>query len=330
MGNCQETSAYSDTSRIASKRHLLVLMPLLLGVGGCASPQAHLSFLNSPAAPIPNQIDSYAFPRTFVDLKAVEGDEIVSMTSRNQPYEQFRVIVARKQQLGVRTNIGLVKVANSDLLAEVGVDTKDERVALIGEVGKLVTGIIPFVGFSSGDPCSPGVAGQPSDPATLPATVDTLGLMIQCGINTQFTHPTDAQNWRQVGAMRVWFGPLPPDARAAIQSDQTPTDLSGKDYSRGIVYAACREMRLNFWVNRKVGDTVKPVEVLRSIYVADPRYFRYVAMPYKGKIKVHSICGVSVETDPAAKPDSSVAIAQALLEQAKAIQAALEKDDASK
>lgn len=320
-------------------RGIFVILAASTLAACAAKPRAQLAFIDAKKPNIRNQIDSYAFPRTFVDIKQSNDDSIASIVARNQTFEDFRVGVATKDDLLVRTNLGLTKVANSDLLDEIGVDTKDNRVALIGDVGKLAIGLLPLVGMAATSSTCTSASASPGTPLEFPLSLDSLLALQLCRVDRSgLGDATDKQNWRQLDGLTVWFGPLPPDAMP-VRSGTPPTyaSLNSERYKHGIVYAACRELRISFTANKidekkdpstgKSARTLTPTGVLRSVYISDPRYFRYVGLPFKGKVKIHPQCGTSVITDGSSQPSTDLAIANAFLEQGKAFSDALKKSE---
>ena len=314
--------------------------------GFCAActptPRLRLAFTSQQVASPAGATDSYAFPRTFVEVAPLATADLLSFTARNQTYEDFRVALSRSDSWGVKTSVSLTKVANSDMLDEVGVSTKDDRITVIEDVGKVVGAILPFVGLAAGDACPAVAKGANAPIFSSPLTIDSLAVLQRCNVASDTTgEVTDISSWRHLGSFDAWFGPLPPDALSVHTADPTVpfAPLTGARFEHGIIYAACREMRVRVGVNPGSGSQGKsaqpnpapstaddhPVESIRSVYVADPRYFRYIALPYKGSIKIHPQCGTSTTTDSTAAPSSDLAVASAIIAQAKVIKDAIDK-----
>ncbi len=291
--------------------HLGALLTLSVLVAGCAAtPKAQLAYIDDPAQLTGAEIDSYAFPRTIVDISAA-ADTKVSVITRNAPYEKFRIAVRKKDGPGVRTNLNLTKVANSDMLEEAGVQVFDDRVKFIGEIGKIATSLI-------GLGIRPFAAGP-----TLPLSLETEPLLR--GMPREGAGDVaDPAKWKAVNGVTYWIGPVQPDAR--VVSGAAIAALDG-----GIAYAACREMKLDFDISTTTGEgaglTTTSSKIARGIYVADPHYFRFVAFPQKGKIKIHSQCGVSVSSEKDDTIASDAAILGAVLTQVQEVKKAADEAD---
>src|SRR5690606_17965840 len=110
----------------------------------------------------------------------------------------------------------------------------------------------------------------------------------------------------------VTVGPLPPDAVAV-------EEVIGKK-TNSFIYAACRKATVQFKTkDGKVHST--------EVRISDPRHVQRVAFPIKGKIVVHSQCGVSVTSEKDTGVASNADLFKAIAEQAKALKEAFKKDD---
>ncbi len=295
MTHVTERSA-SPTGKKFGKQGLL--LAAALSIGACAAkPRAELALIQKPGDLNGGELDTYAFPRTFLDLTPAASGTDVQITTRRVSYEPFRIAIRRRDSFGVRTNLNTIKSDNTDIIKEAGVQVFDDRIKIIEDLGKIGTtlvglGLTPFAGGGS---------------LELPYTMDTLKLM--SGLSRAgSTQDTDTPSgWQSIKGIGYWFGPIPPDALEVNSANVAAV-------GNGLVYAACREMRLYF-----AGD-----RVVKHLVVSDPRYLRRVAFPQKGKIVIANECGASVtsEKDDAVARDT--AVGEAILQQIKALKDAVD------
>lgn len=276
----------------------LRLAVLAASLSGCATlPRADIAFIDQPGDVTGKELDTYAFPRSVLEFAQTEDGSDYAITVVNHSYENFRIGLLRHDSFGVRTNLNLTKVTNSDLLDKAGVEVFDDRIKLIGELGKAAkavigAGVIPFAAATS--------APSPVDAMELIAPYDNL------------QNKAGSSYVKLPGEDRIeyWVGPAQPDARFAQKGAFT-------GLRNGLVYAACREVRLRYKQASADKNTIK------SVYVSDPRYFRYVAFPQKGKVEVHSQCGTSVSSEKDESIASDPAILNAVLDELKGVKDAV-------
>jgi len=278
-------------------------------VAACAArPQAELAYIAKPDDLNGREIDTYAFPRSYIDLPAPDVQGRVDATVRQLPYEDFRIAVRPKSSVGVRTRVSMSKKKNSDLLDQAGVEVIDNRVKLLGEVAGIIKGIISVVPVAM----TQAEATTPATPGKLPTSMNTFALLPP-NEQASTSNPDDPATWSVYEQfLRYWFGPVSPDARLVT--------AEGIALARnGLVYAACREMRLSF----DLGSGNNKVEYGYNLFVSDPRYYRFAAFPAKGSIQVHDQCGVSV-TSTADGVSSDTAVLLMLVNQLNEIKAKLD------
>lgn len=276
---------------------LTVLAALL---AGCATlPRADIALIKGPQDVSGTELDTYAFPRSVIDLAWTEDKSDVAITVVNRSFEDFRIGLRRHDGFGVRTNLNLTKVTNSDLLEKAGVEVFDDRIKIIGEIGKVAKavvglGLVPFTAATAA-------------PLKLPPPVDAMTLIGPYADGRGDAAEGPLKPLPNSQGISYWVGRVQPDARAVA-----PGAFAG--LRNGLVYAACREVRLKF------------AETEKSVYVSDPRFFRYVAFPQKGKIEVHSQCGTSVSSEKDASIASDPAVLNAVLDELKGIKDAVEAE----
>lgn len=291
----------------AMRAHVAGLLGLSVLAAGCAAkPQAELAKISSSDQLTGREIDIYAFPRTYVDLAVPDRDGKIAAVVRQLPYEDFRIAVRPRSALGVRTQVSISKKADSDLIDRAGVEVIDDRAKLVGEVAGIVKGIVSLgSGVLTADFTG---AEQPLEELKkFPMTLDTLALMKITP--PKDVNPGDPSTWSpHEGLVRYWFGPVSPDAKPVTEGE-----IAAK--RNGLVYAACRELRLRFSIGTARYDY--------NLFVSDPRYYRFAAFPAKGSIQVHDRCGVSVTSqNPATSSDTAVLLT--LINQMNEIKAKLD------
>ncbi|MEO8455371.1 MAG: hypothetical protein ABI454_09435 [Sphingomicrobium sp.] len=296
---------------MASKKSLISVAAVL--VSACmASPRAQLGLITDPSQLRYDELDTYAFPRTYVDIAAGEKAGEFTAEARNVSYEGFRIALRRADGFGIRTNLNLTKVKNTDMVQQAGVEVVDNRVKTIEAIGQLATKIVGsgFIPLATGE-------------LELPVSIDTEPLILNLprgGSQYSKTSPASWEAVRGVQATKYWIGPIQPDA------DRVTADrIAG--FRSGLVYAGCREMLVIFDAPTPATDNqpAGTITVQKSVYISDPHYFRFVAFPSKGDVTIHPQCGTSVAREKDDGTSSNVDVASALVEQAKALREAIKK-----
>lgn len=282
-------------------------------LAGCgAKPRAELALIQQPSDLNGREIDTYAFPRTYIDLVPAENGKGVNAVQRQVSYENFRIAIRPKSSTGVRTRVSLSKKSNSDMLDKAGVEVIDDRAKLVGEVAGIVKGIIKLgAGGRAGILASEPLAGLDR----LPITLDTLG-MLENPPDLPPANRDEPKTWLlHEKLVRYWFGPLAPDAQPVA---------GGGFVNRidGLPYAACRELRLV----TTLGTNNIPVTIRHNLFVSDPRYYRFAAFPAKGSIQIHDHCGASV-TSEASAAGSDTAVLLSVINQLNDIKTKLDEID---
>lgn len=254
-----------------------ILAPLgLVVLAGCAvAPTVEIRKISSPADLQGDEIDTYFLQRSMVLIdktstaKNAEGKAVDTLVISSIPdeYTDFKLGLRRADSFGVRTNLNVTKVPNTDLLKEVGAEVVDTRVELIGKIGSIVKMLNPV----------PFDADKGLQPDSLPHKINVQVLLDSAKVGRAAVSGIDAAK-----GVTVDFGSLPPDADA-MENFKPP--IVGK----GLIYSACRSATISF----KYADN----RYEKQVKVSDPRYYQRVSFPVKGKISFHSECGVSVSSD---------------------------------
>jgi hypothetical protein len=270
----------------------------LLLVGCAAAPTVEYRRITDASQLKGDELDTYAFRRTLVRIESVDdagGCATKELNFEVQLAEEpaFKIAMRRADKPGVRSNLNISKVPNTDLVDEVGSEVADTRVELINTAGGIVAKLASFVDEGKSAACKP-----------LLVTLNMQELMDKHGVGA------GAQTGVAAGdGVDVDFGPLPVDAKpvTAFPDGQT---------QHGFFYAACRTATVRFkHCQRKIDRVVK---------VSDARYFQRVGLPEKGKVIMHPQCGASVISDKDTGIRSNAEIVDALVTQAKAIKDAIE------
>lgn len=280
----------------------LTAVAFVAALSGCTVlPTIEVTKLSDPAEVKGDELDTYAIQQSSIKiaqsgskkLKDVEVP-VLEVTSVPSEYAGFKVGIRRADSLGVRTNINITKFSNTELPKEIGTEVVDTRIDTIGKIGSVVTKVIGVYSAGKGE----------LDVKELPKQLRTLILLDQNKVGRGESTVDAGDN------VTIKFGPLPVDA---FEATLMPASRVGSS----LVFAACRSAQVTFELaSEKHSYTVK---------ISDPRYLQRVSLPLKGKLSFHTECGVSVEANKDTGVASSMAVADALMEQLKAIKDAADK-----
>lgn len=273
------------------------------GMVGCAVvPTVEINKITKPSDLKGDELDTFFIQKSTIKIdksgtnKNAQGNEIdvLEISSIPEEFTKFKFGLRRADGFGVKTNLNLTKVSNTDLIKEAGVEVIDNRVETIGKIGAIVTKLIP-IAFDS----TKGLV-----PDSLPKKINTAILLEANSVGRDEMKNLDAAD-----GVSISFGALPPDA-ALIESFVTPA------ISNGLIYSACRQATIRFkYRDNQYEQTVK---------ISDPRFYQRVSFPVKGKVSFHSECGVSVEANKETGVASSATVVEALIAQGKAIKDAID------
>jgi hypothetical protein len=260
-------------------------------VSGCAvAPTVEISKISQPSDLRGDEIDTYFLQRSLLLIdksgttKTAEGKEVdaLSISSVPDEYVAFKLGLRRADSFGVKTNLNLTKVPNTDLLKEVGAEVVDSRVELIGKIGAIVTKVVAAA-FD---------ANKGLEPGALPKKINVSVLMDSAKVQRDGAEGVDAS-----GGVTIDFGAIPPDADS-FENLKLPV------VSKGLIYSACRQATVRFkYAGNNYAKTLK---------VSDPHFYQRVSFPIKGKVSFHSECGVSVTSDKDTGVSSTTDIVEAV------------------
>ncbi|MGK2284801.1 hypothetical protein [Pedomonas sp. V897] len=291
--------------------HAIVFLGILLEACS-ARPTAELVLVKSPNDLNGKEIDQYAFPQAFFSVEKASGDgtsgeDKIELKVVRKNYEAWRIGIRERKAFGVRTNLNVKKIQNTDLIEDVGAEVFDDRLKAIGRLGETAGLILGLVGRPGGESEPMATESHLAEPM-LPYTIDTVWLMEALPRQGSSEPLHDPTQWQADNYIRYWFGPVSPDAQevsaAAIRS------VKG-----GLVYAGCRTLVLFF------------PNTLQSFHltVPDPRYFRIVKFPRKGKITFAPDCGVSITSEKDASIASNAAVMQEVFKQLNELKSEIRK-----
>jgi hypothetical protein len=284
------------------KAFMLLAIATLGGLVGCAAaPTVEFSRITSSSQLKGDEFDSYAFQRSMVSIEARKDDKNVPIAPldlkvKSGPIEStdFKIALRRADKPGVKTNLNISKIDNTDLVKEIGVEVVDSRVDLITKIGGILVKLAP-IAFSATE-------GLSVD--ELPLNVNMQVVMVDKRVLA------DAVNEIEVRpGIIADFGAIPVDARPI---DQLPV---GQPVS-AFFYAACRSVLIKV--------QLKGQRFEQRIKISDPRYFQSVGLPVKGKVSMHSECGASVASEKDTGVKSTPDLIDALVVQGKAIKDAID------
>jgi hypothetical protein len=286
---------------------------LCAGLSGCAS-VAKIAYkpLTSPENVTPDVFDSYLLQTNKIVIAAEKSEAKpaavvagrpkviaapapapkISISSIPTEASGRKIGIILKDDFWSKTKLNLAKIDNTDLLKEAGIEVTNNSVTLINQAGDLIKAVIPLAAaFDAG-------ASQ-FDVSKTPIEIDTWRLLKDTPNRLSFVAPMG-----DYPGVKLVFGAIPSDAR-----DYKEVDWSSK--TSQLFYAACRDAILTVKLpGNDQSFTVK---------IADPNFIQRVALPFKGKVTMHSQCGASVQSDTMRDDTSALTIATALATQGKAI-----------
>jgi hypothetical protein len=303
-------------------RHFASTAAIGFLLAGCAtSPRYEMYQVTAPTNFDARDIDTYCLQATMVrieksgtgkDAAGKATDEIsitpvvlddLAAAAKIPDYRPFKIGMRRNDSLGVRTNLNLTKFPNTCLPSAAGVEVIDKRIEMINTAASIVKTIIPIVLAAE----STGFL----DPAQLPLEINTLEVMT---LAPQTAGRRGPLKFTTADGVTLEFGAVAPDA---LERAQLPAARAMK----GMVYSACRQAVVSFEI---LDEANKRIRHMKRIAVSDPAFVQFVAFPQKGTVSFHSQCGVSVSSDKETAVASDLAIAEAFVNQAKAIKDAVD------
>jgi hypothetical protein len=219
-----------------------------------------------------------------VESKDQKAPGITAYTINSTPVEflDFKVGVVPVNNIFSSTKLNISKADNSDRFSSGGTITTDNLSTLVTKIGGLVTQALALGASDSTSAPKPSCSGVLKNTLTIPISSMLQGSTKQ-SIDYRFVE-SDATT----ECIKIEVGPLPPDA---LEIEYYPWEIKTSNY----FYSACR----NVDVITKFPDGRTTV---KSVRIADPRYFQGIQYPFDGSITMHSECGVSVKTNNNANP----------------------------
>lgn len=277
----------------------LIVIAISIAASGCAvAPTVEYTKITSQVPPTGDEIDAYFFQKSVIKIeqatpkKDAKGTDVpdFSITSVPQEFNDFKMGLRRADPPGITTNLNVTKFENTDLLKEVGVEVTDDRVKLIGQLGTIVKTVagLPFAADKSAAP--------------LHKTIDVNDVLaaaqkLAAETKTNFDRAAELKDFDAGDGVSIRIGAVPPDARA-VSSLTFPFVYSG------VVYAACRAATVSF---KSAGRSYE-----QQLKVSDPFFYERIAFPVKGKVTMHSSCGVSVSASKDTGVSSTAEVVQAV------------------
>jgi hypothetical protein len=181
------------------------------------------------------------------------------------------------------THLGITKRPDTDQIQEVTINTEDNLVKLIENVGAAGVGLVGLLAFT----------GEVVDRTTtaLPDAID---------LEPELTARAEKRN--EVIKIPLTFASgiagdvfIEPVARDAIET--TKFLANDKTKSDVLIYSACRKATV---VLKEGKETLT-----WAVVVADPNYVQTLKLPEKGKMTAHPGCGFDSSSDPSSVASAS-------------------------
>jgi hypothetical protein len=253
----------------------------------------------------------FVLPRSLIFLNRKDAKDQATMLSATavptdgaidgQPLPVYALTNA--SSWAVTTHLNITYIDNSRIISSIGVSVEDNRVKTIGEIAGVITTVVKAAAV-----LGPQGGQGPDMPDRLPAVIDPQAYA---------SRPANAPRWLVVPrnesieqdpdnewVYRLNIDQLPKDAMPAktfFDKYATKTDL--------FPYSACRDATLYVLKSKKGASDEERDKGIGKAFVfglkiADPSSVMLVRLPTKGKIDVHSACGVNVTSE---KSDTSSA-----------------------
>ncbi|MGY4661160.1 hypothetical protein ACVWZ9_001954 [Pseudomonas chlororaphis] len=244
------------------------------------------------------------------ETKSVHLVSTPAEAGANGNASQVSFMIRPSDGLGTKTHLKVTKRDNTDLLESVGTDIEDNRTKVIESVGGVAVSLIGAIAVAS--PVSLGGHCKP-EPAELPLAIDTEAFLDSTKSRAADQIPRNGSIVRdcvQQVDFRIKFGSLPSDAIArdtfVSHIQDTPQET--------LFYSACRTATVTFITAPLAGQQF-------TTTVADPNFVQTVKLPAKGKIDMHSACGVNTTSEQSGV-STSAEVMNTLISQAKSVREA--------
>ncbi|WP_457097858.1 hypothetical protein [Lysobacter sp. P5_B9] len=271
------------------------------------------------------EFDTFAFQDSVIIIDAKRDEkgnalEPLQLTVTSVPvdYTDYKVAMYRRGSLGVKTNVVISKYENTAMPKEVGSEVVDTRIDLIKQIGGL---LVTAVTFSEPE----------SKVEKFPKRINVSSLLR----NSDDTGKGKVVESDEEPTVEINVAAVEKDAMQVPKKGDPNDSLFGHTTSN-FYYPACRTATVTVTVECKtpdktvdgkkvVGKTESCKQDLPPVKISDSRFLQSVNLPQKGKIVMHSQCGVSVSTDKDSGVSSNAAIVAELAKQVAAVKEAVDK-----
>ena len=273
------------------------------------------------------EFDKFVFQESVlvIDGKRDDKGNLLSplqftVTSVPAEHDDYTVAMYRRGSFGVKTNVVIAKIDNTEIPKEIGSEVVDTRIDMIKQIGGALVTLAAF-STSSGKTVELPRRIQISDLLKGNEAVDVVetgdGIKIDIGALHKDARRIDGGGLFDQTTSNFYYAACRtatvrmPSMCLAASNTAAKAGKSSKDGKASASATVCTQ------------DEYK----LQPVAIADPRYYQSVGLPQKGKINMHSQCGVSVSTDKDSGVSSNAAITAELLAQLAAVKEAIDKKD---
>jgi hypothetical protein len=287
-------------------RSLSILAAFFIFVACEARPSVKYNMITANSGLTGDEFDTYALRASKLRIDkspTKEGEYELALV----PVEAqgMKIGLIHADGIGITTNLVLSKSQNTDLVSEIGVAVSDKRIEYIKNVAEIIKTAAPLLaGFAAPEPLD----------------ADTQ-LPFEINFATELPKLEKEKRPKEIPINRpgviLTISAIPPDAVATdLIFNTNPTSSTSKFY-----FSSCRSITVDASIKDKSG---KVQRLNFSGKIADPEYLQMVELPIKGKVSMHTQCGVSVSSETETGVSSPTAIAEALAVQGKAIKDAID------
>lgn len=211
----------------------------------------------------------------------------------------------------VKTHLKIVHRPNTTLIESLGTEIEDKRVQFIQQVGSIITGAIGFFGLQETSGQLPKIPNYIDVTRMIEGQKDPEQARKRLAFS-DLVLPGDPSNGKVV--YDVTISATAPDALAR---DEFLKAIANRPVGV-LFYSACRDVQVSF----KSGPLLAGKSF--NVRISDPNFVQTVQIPAKGKIEMHTGCGVNVSSEKS-EVASDAKVAAELIAQVKAIRDAHEK-----
>lgn len=310
-------------------RHLLALFCLLSftmgSIVGCTNPRIRYESISPTSEDIEGK-NKFRLSRSLILIesrpvdskKPQDGSKLVAQSvPTDSIYSADSLQEFTLQEVAdffSETKLDVAKIDNTDLISEIGVEVFDKLKDNLEKAGAVVGTALKF-----------GLAAAAAD--------EPIRSVIDVKDYTSTLKSDSKQIWQDLPLNTGWVYKLDlqpsPKPAGAIETKKFFSSVKGKSVAV-FPMSACFDATLYLYKGAKQGpgtstewDSVRPFQMK----IADPDYVQTLALPSKGKIKMHSSCGASITSEKEGT-NPVYAILESAIKQAEAIKKAI--DDSKK